>query len=189
MPKRAPSKAKDEPKGRGKFVDTVDNTVDAPKEELAKKKYDKLRHSVFFMLINPNQATLAHTKSMADLRAKMKQFVEKHLLDEEDAMRYVKVIKPGDSIEKVKKVKTDTSLEFGADTHKLHLHSIVYVQHYSKVHLDLQKLRDDVVSEFSTEDERQPRPYIDVQARNDDVRTVTDYVHKYGVPAKWKKLS
>ena len=85
---------------------------------------------------------------------------------------YIKIKVEGDTNEKIKSVKTDCAFEISSEQRRFHAHMYVRVDHYTKLQLDIGRMRKEIATEIGG-------GYLNVVPSSDTTRSIADYIHKY----------
>src|ERR1700722_20076689 len=95
-----------------------------------KKSSNKNHVSTFFVTVNTNQTDVQHITSLREafnmFYSNIKNFIK--LLGKEDLSFIDKII-------------CESAIEIGSEKHRVHLHSLIKINHRTKIQLDQAKMR------------------------------------------------
>jgi len=136
------------------------------------------KRSNFYLTINSNQAM--HCIGDTDQLQKKSQLTKQrfkaiisHILDSDNIVDYIKILNKGDTMDKVKNIQVDTVIEIGDKTKKLHCHSLVYVEHNTRVQLDLAKIKKEIINALKVKN-----IYMDCRIFKDHKKSLEHYIYK-----------
>lgn len=120
-------------------------------ETPVKTKRRKLRHSNFFVTINPNK------RFETGFEKELKPYVNKfkgalhEVFDETNIEKYI-TIKEGDDFEKdLKEISIEVKVERGSSNKTIHAHALVKVAHYSNVKMDYGLMKSTIIDELDVD--------------------------------------
>ena len=123
-----------------------DSKVTNVRGQQNKKATKRIKNSNFVLLINPNRKIGPYEEELEPFCQTLKDSVEEiiqnigdYLLIEEDGHEFTP--------EWFKKVEAISRVERGEEQDRVHCHALVCVSHYSKIKLDLGKIRERIIED------------------------------------------
>ena len=132
----------------------------------------RIRYSRFLITWNSNTPVYdTNNPEFKDLESKAETFWNTM---RNNIIKYIVIKNVNDTIDKVKAIKTDIAFEIGGEKRMFHSHIFLGIDHYTKVQIDLDLLRKDIIEIFAGS-------YINVMSGNDSTLTIQDYISKYNI--------
>ena len=140
-------------------------------EIIQPKDKKRVRYSRFFLTWNSNKfVTDTASPDFQQLELRVETYFNS-LMD--NITDYITIKQIGDTIDKVKAINCEPAFKIGETQRRFHAHILIHVDHYTKVHLDINKIRTE------TNERIIGGGYCNVIPSADTTRSIQDYIQKY----------
>ena len=147
------------------YANVEGNEIIQPKDK------KQVRYSIFFLTWNLNKfVTDTASPDFQQLESCAETYFNS-LIDNITDYIIIKVL--GDTIDKVKAINYEPAFEIGGAQRRFHAHILIHVDHYTKVHLDINKIRTETNKKIVG------GGYCNVIPSADTTRSIQDYIQKY----------
>jgi hypothetical protein len=119
--------------------------------------------SKFFVTINSNQT---HPKYITLLKTSYNKFYD-------NLESFIKFLNQNEGIDKIHSMNLEACVECGKINKRFHIHSFITIQHYTKLRLDQEKIRN-----FFCEELNLPSIHINIKYVPDNTIGIRNYMKK-----------
>lgn len=120
---------------------------------IASRNKDKIKHSGFLITINTNYNPKQNEGNATECAEKLRSAVYDLLHDTDKLEKIIKFLIPGHTFsrEYIKKVQGEFVIERGRHSKgsRIHAHATLHIDHYSKIHLDIPKIKEVLLPYFA----------------------------------------
>ncbi len=155
-------------------ADVKITNINSSKQEKHAKK--RVKNSNFYLLVNTNRAFEPHSDDLDEMAGRFEESMEEI---SNDLGNYLYIKEPNHSFTRqyFKRIESKSRIELGPKLHRLHCHSIICIQHYSNIHLDLKHIKEKLCEDLGLPNIRLTCRVFRSSARN-DIERFDEYISK-----------